>query len=76
MQTSAYCWHAFITAECFVNDDCTGVSNTCVSNVCNCGSSPKCSGTADTCQLGLCKCGELDECSEAKVCTLGECHGK
>ena len=63
--------------ECKTNDDCTGDSDTCISNYCHCGSIAKCTGRTDTCKAGVCTCGENDECSEAglEVCRLGECQG-
>ena len=63
--------------ECFADSDCTGYSDTCVSNVCVCGSTEKCSGmTVDACVRGKCKCGEHEECSETEICSVGECVGR
>ena len=69
--------------DCNSDNDCTGNSDTCVSNFCRCGSSARCSavegsssGKTDTCIDGLCvKCGNNDECSEYDICILGECKG-
>ena len=62
--------------ECLTHSDCTGDSDSCVSNVCFCGSTEKCSGiTADACVIGKCKCGEHEECSETEICSVGECVG-
>ena len=62
--------------ECFADSDCTGYSDTCVSNVCFCGSTEKCSGMiADACVMGKCKCGEHEECSDTEICSVGECVG-
>ena len=63
-----------IILECFVDSDCTGDSDTCVSNVCGCGSTEKCSGDS-TCVIGKCKCGEHEECSKTETCIVGECRG-
>ena len=67
-----------VIIECSTDDDCTGNSDTCISNYCHCGSIAKCSGISDTCKAGFCTCGENDECSRAEleVCRLGECHGR
>ena len=67
--------HNSIVLECFINSDCTGDSDTCVSNVCICGSTEKCSGDS-TCVIGKCKCGEHEECSETEICSVGECVGR
>ena len=62
--------------ECFIDSDCTGDSDNCVSNACFCGSTDQCSGRTDTCVMGNCnKCGENDECSETEFCGTGECRG-
>ena len=38
-----------LIAECNIDDDCVGDSDTCVSNFfCQCGPNKKCSGNADT----------------------------
>ena len=74
--------HALIV-DCNSDNDCTGNSDTCVSNFCHCGSSVRCSAVegnsslkTDTCNDGLCvKCGDNDECSGYDVCLLGECKG-
>ena len=63
-----------IILECFADSDCTGDSDTCVSNVCVCGSTEKCSGDS-TCVIGKCKCGEHEECSKTEFCIAGECLG-
>ena len=65
-----------IILECFNDSDCTGYSDTCVSNVCVCGLTEKCSGmTVDACVRGKCKCGEHEECSKTETCIVGECRG-
>ena len=61
--------------ECFTDSDCTGDSDTCVSNTCVCGSTEKCSGRTDTCVMETCKCGENEECSETEICSAGICRG-
>ena len=66
--------HNSIIQECVIDSDCTGDSDTCVSNVCVCGSTEKCSG-GSTCVIGKCKCGEHEECSETESCINGECQG-
>ena len=65
-----------IMTECNTNEDCSGASDTCKSNVCYCGSETKCTRIADTCKTGQCKCGEYDECSSHETCILGKCKGK
>ena len=60
--------------ECLTDEDCNGASDTCISNVCHCGSKARCSGRADTCIASLCKCGESDECPEDEFCNLGRCE--
>ena len=66
-----------IILECFTDSDCTGDSDTCVSNSCVCGSTEKCSGiTVDACVIGKCQCGEHEECSETEICSVGECVGR
>ena len=67
--------HNSIVLECFIDSDCTEDSDTCVSNVCVCGSTEKCSGRTDTCVMEKCKCGENEECSETELCIIGECRG-
>ena len=62
--------------ECFTVSDCTGDSDSCISNTCVCGSTEKCSGRTDTCVMEKCKCGENEECSETEICSTGECRGK
>ena len=61
--------------ECLTNSDCTGDSDTCVSNLCFCGTTEKCTGRTDTCVMEKCKCGENEECSETEFCSTGECRG-
>ena len=68
-------YHNLIVAECLSHGDCTGASDTCVSNVCRCGSSVKCTGRTDTCISGSCKCGNMEECSEGLFCTRDGCQG-
>ena len=63
-----------IVLECVIDSDCTGDTDTCVSNVCVCGSTEKCPGDS-TCVIGKCKCGEHEECSETEFCIAGECLG-
>ena len=60
--------------ECSTDSDCTGDSDTCISNVCFCGSIAKCFGRTDTCVMGKCKCGEHEECSVTETCSAGECQ--
>ena len=43
-----------IIIECDNDADCTGDSDSCISNVCFCGSSEKCSET-ETCVVGECR---------------------
>ena len=59
---------------CSTDSDCTGDSDTCISNSCSCGSTEKCYGRSDTCVMGKCQCGEHDECSETESCNAGECQ--
>lgn len=59
--------------ECFTDSNCTGDSDTCISNACLCGSIEKCFGKTDTCVMGKCKCGEHEECTEIESCNAGEC---
>ena len=61
--------------ECNTHADCTGDSDTCISNDCFCGSTDICSGRTDTCVMEKCKCGENEECSETELCIVGECRG-
>ena len=67
--------------DCQADGNCTGNSDTCVSNYCNCGLSAKCSGRADSsgktdsCKSGICKCGDDDECTGTEFCISGECRG-
>ena len=61
--------------ECFIDSDCIGDSDNCVSNACFCGSTDECSGRTDTCVMEKCKCGENEECSETELCIVGECRG-
>ena len=61
--------------ECWTDSDCIGDSDTCVSNLCFCGSTEKCAGRTDTCVMGKCKCSENEECSETSICSNGECRG-
>ena len=67
--------HIFISLECDTNEDCSGASDTCISNSCHCGSKAKCKGRADTCTEGICKCGGNDECPVDEFCFLGKCQG-
>ena len=74
------CYHILII-DCSTDDDCSGNSDTCVSNYCHCGSSMKCLARADTpwktptCESGLCRCVDHDECPEDRSCNGGECQG-
>ena len=67
--------HIPITIECLTDEDCFGASDTCISNVCHCGSNARCSGKTNKCTKGICKCGENDECSSTEICSLGKCVG-
>ena len=67
--------HIFISLECDTNEDCSGASDTCISNSCHCGSKAKCERRADTCTEGICKCGGNDECPVDEFCFLGKCQG-
>ena len=71
-----YDWHIEIASECTTNDDCTGSSDTCQSNICLCGTKGKCTGRVDTCTSGQCKCGKNNECSYSESCSFGKCLGK
>ena len=61
--------------ECINHEDCSGGSDTCISNFCHCGSNVKCSERADTCTAGICRCSTNEECSEDKFCYFGACQG-
>ena len=41
--------------ECYNDSDCTGDSDTCVSNTCFCGITAKCSGRLSVCSGGQCR---------------------
>ena len=61
--------------ECTTDEDCYGESDTCVLNICFCGSNAKCSGRTDKCHMGACRCGDNEECPETQTCSHGECQG-
>ena len=69
-----FSYQHFRITECHADEECTGDSDTCVSQTCKCGSIGKCSGRTDTCVNGYCKCGENDECTDTEYCSLGECR--
>ena len=61
---------------CTEDEDCIGLSDTCTSEKCTCGVSPKCSvETSDACDSGTCRCGINDECEDGSLCTSGVCNG-
>ena len=41
--------------ECYTDSDCTGDSDTCVSNTCFCGTTAKCSGELSLCSDSQCQ---------------------
>ena len=69
--------HIPITSECITDEDCSSSSNssdTCKSNICQCGTKVKCAVVSDTCTAGQCKCGENDECLSSQTCSNGTCN--
>ena len=72
-----YNYHIPITSECITDEDCSGASNasdTCISNICHCGTNLNCTLVSDTCTAGQCKCGENDECLSSQTCSNGTCN--
>ena len=79
LSCSERCLHFYFVdiLACSGNKECTELSDTCTSQICMCGMSPKCSKqTSDTCASGVCKCGTNKECENGVFCVSGFCQGK
>ena len=49
---------------CLSNAECNGLTDTCTSSKCGCGTGPACNSTISShCLNGKCKCGDTDQCA-------------
>ena len=64
-------------SACSENEECTGLSDRCTSQICMCGVNPMCSTqTSDNCESGTCRCGPNTECNGTfSECISGVCQG-
>ena len=64
-------------SACSENEECTGLSDTCTSQICMCGLNHMCSTqTSDNCDSGTCRCGPNTECNgKFSECISGVCQG-
>ena len=64
----------FDISGCSGNDECTGLTDTCISRQCTCGEGTVCFEiTSDACESGSCRCGQQPECEEGMACLSGVC---